>query len=397
MYLTKEEEKALDGEFGEAIEKAMQILVALGEVYGADRLIKITSAHISGVSYKTIGDAGLQFLRDMARLGARVCVKTTLNPCGMDAVDWRSLGIVDEEFARNQKAIIESYKQMGVETTLTCTPYYLSNKPDFGDHIAWAESSAVVYANSVIGARTNREGAPSALAAAIVGKTPRYGYHLEENRKATEKIIVNADLEDPADFGALGIYVARLGVKVPYFILKGKAVNLRIYAKYLGAALAAEGSIAMMHIEEFTPEWDKYEHEFLDKIVIDKKDLKEIYEEKSCDAEEELVALGCPHLSKEELKALLNYKPKKPTWISIGLDMYEKNRDLVRTLEKIGYIVAKGTCFIVSPIENAFHITATNSGKASRYLPSFCKQCVILRRTDELLVSCDENTSKSNL
>ncbi|HDJ51178.1 MAG TPA: DUF521 domain-containing protein [Thermoprotei archaeon] len=392
MYLTNEEEKALEGEFGEALEKAMRILVAIGDVYGAERLIKISSAHISGVSYKTIGDAGLDFLQDLASLGAKVLVKTTLNPCGMDPIKWRSLGIIDEDFAKKQMKIIESYTRMGVEPTLTCTPYYISNVPKYGEDIAWAESSAVIYANSVIGAKTNREGAPSALAAAIVGKTPMYGYHLEENRIGTEKIIVKMDLEDPADYGALGIYVARMNVKVPYFVLDGKALNLSIYVKYLGAALAAEGSVAMMHIEGFTPEWNKYKHEFSDKIIVEKDDIKEIFEEKSCEDEEDLIALGCPHLSVEELRDLLKYRPKRTTWISIGMDMYKAHRDLVNELERRGYIIAKGTCFVVSPIERKFKVTATNSGKASKYLPSFCKQCVILRRTKDLLVISDENS-----
>ncbi len=384
MYLTKEEEKMLDGEYGEAIAKAMRILVAVGEIYGAERMVEITSAHISGVSYKTIGDGGLEFLEDFSKSGAKVKVKTTLNPAGIDVIDWRRLDIADKEYVEKQKRIIEAYRRMGVEITLTCTPYYISNIPSFGDHIAWAESSAVIYANSVIGARTNREGAPSALAAAITGRTPYFGLHLDENRRAREKVVVKAELNDPAEFGALGIFVARQKARLPYFVFLKKVENLRVFVKYLGAALAAEGSIPMMHIEGFTPEWDRYDHEFEDTIEIEAKDLQEIFEESSCEASE-LIALGCPHLSPEELKMLLKYKPKGSVWLSIGLDIYQKHKDLVLELEKRGYLVAKGTCFVVSPIEKRYKITATNSGKAYRYLPSFCKQCTILRRTHELL------------
>ncbi|MCG7844749.1 MAG: aconitase X catalytic domain-containing protein, partial [Methanomassiliicoccales archaeon] len=189
MQLTPEEQEMLAGKQGQGKRKAMELLVALGTIYGADRLIPITSAHLSGVSYKTIGEGGIEFLESMAK-DAHVVVPTTLNPMGMDAERWREMG-VGEHFAERQLHIIELYRRMGVEVNCTCTPYLLSNRPKVGDHIAWAESSALSFANSVLGARTNREGGPGALAAAIVGRTPNYGLHLDENRKATHVIEVD--------------------------------------------------------------------------------------------------------------------------------------------------------------------------------------------------------------
>ena len=154
MYLTKEEEKMLNGEYGEATRKAMEILVALGDIFGADRLIEVSSVQVAGVSYDNIGDAGLEFLNELAKDG-KVKVTTTLNPAGMDIENWKSLGI-SEEFAEKQIQVIEAFKKLGIIPTCTCVPYLIGNLPRFGEHIAWSESSAVAFANSVIGARTNR-------------------------------------------------------------------------------------------------------------------------------------------------------------------------------------------------------------------------------------------------
>ncbi len=180
MYLTKNEQKMLDGEEGYAAKKSMEILVALGNIYGAEKLIEVGSVQVAGVSYHNLGDAGLEFLNELAKDG-KVKVLTTLNPAGMDLENWQNLGI-DPEFARKQNLVIEAFSKMGIIVSCTCTPYLIGNLPRYGEHVAWSESSAVTFANSVIGAKTNREGGPSALAAAFVGKTPCYGLHLDENR-----------------------------------------------------------------------------------------------------------------------------------------------------------------------------------------------------------------------
>ncbi|MBU4246298.1 MAG: aconitase X catalytic domain-containing protein, partial [Nanoarchaeota archaeon] len=179
MQLTKEETEMLAGKHGRAAQKSMEILVALGEIFGAKRLVPITSVQVAGVSYHNLGDAGLEYLSELAKDG-KVRVKTTLNPAGMDLIDWKKLGIT-KEFAQKQLKVIDSFKKLGIEITMTCTPYLAGNTPKTGEHIAWSESSAVCFANSVLGAKTNREGGPSALASAIVGKTAEYGLHLDKN------------------------------------------------------------------------------------------------------------------------------------------------------------------------------------------------------------------------
>ena len=198
----------LAGRDGYATQKSMQILVALGEIYGADRMIPVTSVQVAGVSYHNLGDAGLEYLENLANKGARARVKTTLNPAGMDLDNWRELGI-DEEFAGKQERVIRAFLKMGITASCTCTPYLVGNEPSRGEHIAWSESSAVTYANSILGAYTNREGGPSALAAALTGRTPRYGMHLEENRKPQVHVKVADELATVPDYGTLGYSLGR--------------------------------------------------------------------------------------------------------------------------------------------------------------------------------------------
>ncbi|MFB0523839.1 MAG: aconitase X, partial [Candidatus Bathyarchaeia archaeon] len=168
MKLTPEEQGMLSGKHGKAARKSMEILTTLGEIFDAEYMVYVYGVQIAGVSYANLGEAGLEFLSEIAEDG-KVRVLTTLNPAGMDRENWRALGI-DEEFAENQNRVIDAFAKMGVITTCSCTPYLIGNAPHYGQHLAWAESSAVCYANSVIGARTNREGGPSALASAITGK-----------------------------------------------------------------------------------------------------------------------------------------------------------------------------------------------------------------------------------
>src|SRR5512136_3208412 len=251
MYLTKEEEQILHGEQGEVVERMFRLIVQLGDIYGADKMIPVGSVQVAGVSYKSIADPGTEYLEDLAAKGAKVKVLTFLNPAGMDLENWEKLKF-PKDFADNQLRIMNAFKSMGIVITATCTPYLAGNLPRFREHIAWSESSAISFSNSVIGARTNREGGPSALAAAICGVTPNYGLHLDESRKPEVVIKVSAKLNYSSDFGALGNYVGKLVKdKIPYFtgIKDGGADEL----KALGAAMAASGAVALYHVEDMTP------------------------------------------------------------------------------------------------------------------------------------------------
>jgi len=390
MFLTKEQEKMLNGEHGEVIERQMRLLVRLGEIYKADKMIEIGSAQVAGVSYKSIGDPGLEFLEDIANKGAKVRILTFLNPAGMDMESWKEMGF-PEDFARMQKRIMDAFECMGIVMSATCTPYLAGNLPRFREHIAWSESSAVSFSNSVIGARTNREGGPSALAAAICGFTPNYGLHLDENRKPQLLVKVDAKLEFNADFGALGSHVGKIaGNRVPYFIGIKNANTDNL--KALGAAMAASGAVALYHAEGMTPEAHMMETKGLETIEVGEKELKEAYAKLNTGKDPDLVVIGCPHASLREIisiaKKVEGKRLRKPLWVCTSRVMKDAatRMGLTAKIEKAGGKIVADTCMVVSPIEQmGFKTTGVDSGKAGNYLPGFCKQSVVFKNIDDLI------------
>ena len=390
MHLTNLEERMLSGENGEVLERMFRLLVRLGEIYGADRMIPINSSQVAGVSYKSIGDPGVEFLEDYASKNAKVKVVTFLNPAGMDIEDWQKLNI-PPSFAEKQLRIMNAFKKMGIVISATCTPYLAGNLPRFREHIAWSESSAISFSNSVIGARTNREGGPSALAAALCGVTPNYGLHLDENRKPQMLVEVNAKLEDSADFGALGYVVGKQAKnRIPYF--RGIKDVDTDQLKALGAAMAASGAVALYHVEDMTPEAHLMETKGLEKLSVSDKDVNETFSKLTTGKEPDIVILGCPHSSLKEImmvsRKLEGKKLKKPLWICTSRMVKEAaNRmGFTQTIEAAGGKVVADTCMVVSPIEDmGYKTTAVNSGKAANYLPGFCKQNVIFGRLDTIL------------
>ena len=391
MHLTSEEEKVLAGERGEVPARSMRLLVKLGDIYGAEKMLPIGSAQIAGVSYKSIGDPGRDFLEDYARLGAKVRVPTFLNPAGMDIEQWEELKF-PKKFALQQMRIMDAFQKMGIIMSATCTPYLAGNLPRFGEHIAWSESSAVSFANSVIGARTNREGGPSALAAAICGVTPDYGYHRDENRQPHYHIKVTAKLEFSSDFGALGWFVGRIVKdKIPYFtgLPDGAGTD---ELKALGAAMAASGAVALYHAEGLTPEARWVRNDDLQKIDFGPKDLSDTYAKLSPANEPDLVVIGCPHASMKEIarvaQLLEGRHLKKPLWVCTSRVMKEAARRMgyAATIEKAGGKIVADTCMVVAPIEEmGFKTTGVNSGKAASYLPGHCKQNVMYGRVEDLI------------
>lgn len=383
MLLTRDEESVLAGEKGEGLRTAMELLVALGDIYDAEELVPISSAHLSGVSYKTIGEGGIEFLERLSK-DAKVCVPTTLNPAGMDRQKWKEMGI-SPRFADRQLHIIDQYERLGVNTDCSCTPYLGTNIPQKGQTLAWAESNALSFANSVIGARTNREGGPGALAAAIVGKTPRYGLHLDENRAPA--IIVSVEL-DKVDYSLLGQAVgSAVGGRVPYFRGIRPTVD---QLKTLAAAMAAAGSVALFHVEGVTPEAGIHDLKGLDRLAVGKREVEAARNKFETGKDPELIALGCPHLSVEEIRDLaskLRGKHRKgdaEVWFCTSRCTAAKCPRELEVLSKFGRVVCD-TCMVVAPIEERFRTTATNSGKACNYLPTLCSQKVVYRSTDGLV------------
>ena len=372
MYLTKEEERMLGGEEGYAVRKSMEILVALGNIYGAEKLIRVGSVQVAGVSYHNLGDAGLVFLNELAEDG-KVKVLTTLNPAGMDLEDWKKLGI-SEEFAKKQNLVIDAFRKMGIIISCTCTPYLIGNLPRYGEHIAWSESSAVTFANSVIGAKTNREGGPSALAAGFVGKTPYYGLHLEENRAPDTHVDVKAKLKKLSDWGALGYCIGkRVQNKIPYVTgIKDASLD---ELKTFCASVVTYGSKPLFYMKGITPGSEKHQPP-KEKITIQDNDIKEAYRSINDDIEViDFVCIGCPHSSIKEIAEVANLLKNRRIssntefWVATSRSMKHlaDKRSYTGIIEKAGGKFACDTCMAVAPLKGRFRSVATTSAKGCYY------------------------------
>jgi predicted aconitase len=383
MQLTREEERIFSGEQGWASQTCMKILVRLGELFGAEKLIPITSAHVSGVSYKTLGDAPIEYLRALADAGAKVKVKTTLNPQSLDPE--YLIKKVPIDLRKKQLDILKQFDRMGLTESLTCTPYYLG-RLERDSHMAWAESSAVVYANSILGAWTNREGGPSALAAAIIGKTPDYGIHNPENRQPNCLVNVKAELRNETEYGALGIHLGKLlRDKIP-IIQDLQRDNDRL--KQLSAAIATTGMTNMFKAESTTQRGK------MEKIEIESSDLKRTIEElnTASNKKPDLVFIGCPHCSYAEMKKTAQHmkgkkvKPGVELWVCTSCHVKETTTDAVKQIETSGGHVLAGVCTVVSWTERlGIRTIMTNSAKTAYYAPTLSKADATLAPIGECL------------
>jgi predicted aconitase len=385
MYLTKEEEGIYDGEKGWANQICMRILAKLGDLFNASKLIPISSAHVSGVSYKTLGDAPIEFLQALADEGAKAKVKTTLNPQSLDPEYLTKK--LDRNLCQKQLHILKQFERMNITQSLTCTPYYLK-KPTPDSHVAWAESSAVVYANSVLGAWTNREGGPSALAASVIGKTPNYGIHRAENRQPQILVNVNKRLLNETEFGALGIYLGKmLADKIPVIQNLEHASEKNL--KQLGAALASTGMVNMFYGKKLKPE------KKMRKIEVETGDIKKTIEDLSTTSSEpDLIFTGCPHCSLSEIKQIARLmegkkvRSGKEFWVCTSRYVKDRAKEYVKEIERSGGHVLAGVCTIVSWTEKlGIRTIMTNSAKTAYYAPTLNKAETILAPLKEC-VTC---------
>jgi predicted aconitase len=324
-------------------------------------------------------------LEALVKGGAKTRVEATLNPQSFDP-DYLA-GKLPEQVRRKQFDILREFERMGFTPSLTCTPYYLQ-KPRQGAHLAWAESSAVVYANSVLGACTNREGGPSALAAAIVGKTADHGVHKAENRQPSVLVTLEKPLNNEMEYGSLGIYLGKmLGDKIP--LLRGLRHPSENDLKQLGAALGAAGMTSMFCMGRCSASAD-----IVERIEVEARALRQTVENLSTVTTQkpDLVFLGCPHCSLREIKRIAELAEGKKVsrgvecWVCTSRFIKKKARRCVEKIEKTGAHVLVDMCTIVSWTEKlGIRTIMTNSAKTAHYAPTLNKADAVLAPLEECL------------
>jgi predicted aconitase len=291
----------------------------------------------------------------------------------MDLENWQQLGI-SADFAEKQNLVIDAFTRMGILVSCTCTPYLIGNLPLYGEHVAWSESSAVTFANSVLGAKTNREGGPSALAAAFVGKTPNYGLHLDENRVPDIHVQVNAELSKLSDWGALGYAIGKKAEnKIPY-ITGIKSATLDELKSFC-ASVVTYGAKPLFYMKGVTPgaEAQKQPQET---IVIEQADIQNAYDNINDNVNDiDFVCVGCPHCSIKEIQEIAELiegkKVKESTELWVATSRTAKQladkHGYTATIEAAGGKFACDTCMAVAPLKGRFKALATTSAKGCFY------------------------------
>jgi predicted aconitase len=387
VHLTDEERRILDGAFGKPQRIALSVLVKLGEAYGADRMLEITSAHVVGSSYQIAGEAGIEIYSQLVQQGARVKVRTTSDPGSIDFARWREFK-TPADYAERQIKIAELLDRMGVIPTWTCTPYTTFNVPRFGEDLGWSESSAVVFANSVIGARTNRLAAYVDVCAALVGRVPRFGLHVPESRRGEVLFELDPDLSASfVDhfFPALGYLVGQVtGDRIPVILGVKHATFDQL--KAFGAAAAASGSVALYHMVGITPEARTLEEAFggqppAERVGVGPREIAQTVEQMSTGqgGAVDVVGVGCPHASIDQMRryaALLRGKRVHPgvqLWICTNtvVEGMARKMGYIEAIEQGGAKLMVGTCHNDCPLGAwGFRRLATDSGKFAYYTPT---------------------------
>lgn len=386
MHLSREEERILDGEFGEGTRKAMELLVAIGDAYDAGRLIEVSRAHAASSGQE--GD--LYFVELLAEGGASCRVPTSTNPV-YDIEYFNNIFKIPKEDAGVARRVKEGYRRVGAILSWCCIPYIAENIPTYGETVAFSESSATPYVNSVIGARTNREAAQSALAAGVIGKTPEYGLHFKENRTGTVLVKVEAALKDEFDYTLLGQYVGKqIGYGIPVFIGISRHPTTEELIN-LCAMLNVSGAIPMFHIPGFTVEAPTVEEAFgsnppQDKITVTDNELEQTLEElQTGSGKIDLVMLGCPHYTLKQVGDVARLLEGKKVhddvsfWLctSATAKLLAERMGYVSVIEAAGGHVVADTC-IDEPCWHAYRdkVGITDSPK-----------CLYYRRFKEAMVA----------
>ena len=362
MELTKDEEKSLNGEHGEALQTAYRILSATGEATDAEKLVPIHWAHVSGVNYNTIGDAGEEFLATLSK-NAKFKVRTTINPMGYDKDSVEKFGL-DENFIQKQESIRESYKKMGAIPSFSCIPYEIYDMPREDTQVSFAESNAAIYANSIGKLKTNKESAFSALASAITGKSPYSD--LRKDDSPTMSIAMKVSDSDELTFGLLGYFAGKVADK-SVAISGVKSMDKRCN-KSMCASMGTSGSCGKFVLDDNSNASEK--------VDFDEKELQKVYDELNTAESGDMITLGSPQLGLEEmtdLAAMLNGRAfKKRCLIFCPRAIQEQARHMgyAGQLESAGCELMSDCCTCITPLVTKKDVDSvtTNSIKGAYYL-----------------------------
>ncbi|MER7245165.1 aconitase X catalytic domain-containing protein [Kribbella sp. NPDC000426] len=392
LHLTAEEEAMLGGRDGGGVALAMRVIVGQARISDAPRLVEITSAHVDSCLYH--GQVSLDFAHRLVDLGARVRVPTTLNVGSTDLVH---PGLVrDPELAAAGRELMAAYVDLGCTQTFTCAPYQLPNRPGLGEHIAWAESNAIVFANSVLGARTDRYGDFLDVCAAITGRAPYAGLQTTEARRGT----VVFDCRPLGDFLRSELVYPLLGHHIGSVVGAGIPVLVGIPEdvteddlKALGAAAASAGGVALFHAVGVTPEAPR-EFAGLPVREVELDTLQRVRRDLSTTGELDAVSVGTPHASYAEcvrLAQLLKDGPPLKVPFYLSTNRHTRERLLgaeLEILENAGVTVVVDTCTYVTAILSPdWKNVMTNSGKWAHYAPGNINVNAVLGSLAECVAS----------
>lgn len=404
LKLSQRDQALLDGQAGPAAQMAVSIIARMAEVYGAAELLDITQAHIDSTIY--VGEANLEFAERLAGLGARVAVPTTLNVSGVDEGGWQEWA-VPSDWAQKARRQMAAYESMGCLPTWTCAPYQTAFRPALGQQIAWGESNAIAFANSVLGARTERYPDLLDICCAITGRAPAVGLHLAENRAGQVLMrlveVPPAVQEDDTFYPTLGHWMGQVAQdRIP--VIEGLAARpSEDQLKALGAAAASSGTVALFHIVGVTPEAPTREVAFQGRapegtVEVTLEALRGARRELSTAEGRELdmVVLGCPHFSLAEFERLVRLLAGRRAHPRIRF-LVTSSRAMVRLAEERGALavlkafggrVTVDTCLLASPmLPPGIKTLMTNSAKCAYYAPGLLRAGVIFGSLEDCVHS----------
>jgi predicted aconitase/predicted aconitase with swiveling domain len=385
LTLTEQDRAMLDGARGPAARIAMDVICAMAALQGASALVDVTQGHIDGCILANT--ANLRFAETMAAMGGRVCIPTTINAISVDHANWQKQG-VPPQFGLRAARLADAYVKMGARPTFTCAPYLLESAPKAGEMIGWSESNAVVYANSVLAARTVKHPDYLDLFIAMTGRAPLSGVYLDANRAPRRRVdVVCPDGHDDALWPMLGYIAGQLSPdRIPILTGLEHAAPSRDDLKAMCAAFGTTSAAPMLHVAGITPEAGNFP-DVADRVTVTRSDLARVWAELNPGSEKvDLVAFGSPHFSLSECRALAGlvqgHRAKATAVIvTVGQDVLAKARaeGTLARLEEFGAQVIPDICWcsITEPIfpPEARNLM-TNSGKYAHYAPGLSGRTV---------------------